>query len=691
MSNKPLSNPITFTGQTPPWSLTQLDSNFSSIQAVINDTLSYSNYFVDQSGATNSVILSVPAALTVALTSGTLLFVKINNTNTGASTITINALVAQKIVNPDGSAMAPKQLLAGAIAILCYDGTNFQFVGSWLSPALRQTAAEIAAGVVPTDLSRGVEPYDIRRYGAKLDGVTDDTTAVNNALLVASQTVGSSLGSAILVPQGTCMLSSMVLLPNRVRVLGVNKRGSYFKATSGWTVGNSVAAWSSATTYATGNYVTQSGVLYVAKQASTNQTPPNTTYWNPIAPAMFYAQNGYAAGVGNSMFDSTLENLTVDANNIVGLGCVISSAWQEDCGLRGVLLLNFGTFGVRYQDGFGGASLSKVVDTEIFLGTIAGLTITGITAAASAVVTVSNNTGMAATWNPFIINTYVSFASVGGMTQINGLVGQVTAVGGSAGAWTATVNINSSAFGAYTSGGTASHMTGIDLSSPIGTVGAFMLDVSNSTVTGGTNNLSTCVACKGNSLVARSIHFEVTGIAILVDGVGFNTVQAASGATTVTTQVHVAAPFAGSLVMQNSRRNGATNFINDLRTGGYGAITGVDHPEFLINAISTSESAKGSAFASAWCTFDGTVAGTNAPTNGYNVTSVTRNSAGNYTITLLRAMQSANVAAVAASNLTSNGAQIATQLLTSTTFKVIVGVAGVATDASEVKAVAFGG
>jgi hypothetical protein len=78
--------------------------------------------------------------------------------------------------------------------------------------------------------------------------------------------------------------------------------------------------------------------------------------------------------------------------------------------------------------------------------------ITNITQAASAVVT-STDGGTA---NPFAATTYLYFAAVGGMTQINGLTGLVTATGGSVGAWTATVAINSSAFSAYTSGGTAS-------------------------------------------------------------------------------------------------------------------------------------------------------------------------------------------------------------------------------------------
>jgi hypothetical protein len=78
-------------------------------------------------------------------------------------------------------------------------------------------------------------------------------------------------------------------------------------------------------------------------------------------------------------------------------------------------------------------------------------TITGITAAAQAVVTIS--TGGSA--NPFAVGNTIAFASVGGMTQINSQVGTVTAIGGVTTAWTITTNINSTAFTAWSSGGTA--------------------------------------------------------------------------------------------------------------------------------------------------------------------------------------------------------------------------------------------
>lgn len=75
--------------------------------------------------------------------------------------------------------------------------------------------------------------------------------------------------------------------------------------------------------------------------------------------------------------------------------------------------------------------------------------ISAITRVAQAVVTTSDT----AATNPFQVGQEVTFTGVAGMTQINGLYSTVVATGGSSGAWTITVNINSSAFSVYTSGG----------------------------------------------------------------------------------------------------------------------------------------------------------------------------------------------------------------------------------------------
>jgi hypothetical protein len=91
---------------------------------------------------------------------------------------------------------------------------------------------------------------------------------------------------------------------------------------------------------------------------------------------------------------------------------------------------------------------------SITVGTTA-YAITAITQAASAVVTLSTVSLV----NPFAVGQLATFASAV-MTQINGLVGQVIAVGGVSGAWTVTVSINSTAFTAYSgSAGTATQPT----------------------------------------------------------------------------------------------------------------------------------------------------------------------------------------------------------------------------------------
>jgi hypothetical protein len=56
----------------------------------------------------------------------------------------------------------------------------------------------------------------------------------------------------------------------------------------------------------------------------------------------------------------------------------------------------------------------------------------------------------------FVVGDVVAFAGVSGMTQINGLTGTVTAIA----ATTITVNINSTGFSTWTSGGTAALLAG---------------------------------------------------------------------------------------------------------------------------------------------------------------------------------------------------------------------------------------
>jgi parallel beta-helix repeat protein len=77
---------------------------------------------------------------------------------------------------------------------------------------LSQSAAELAAGVSPVNLSYAVG--DIRRYGAALDGVTNDTTAVQNWLKVG--------GNLTFPVAQTALISAPVALVSNTTIQAAN-------------------------------------------------------------------------------------------------------------------------------------------------------------------------------------------------------------------------------------------------------------------------------------------------------------------------------------------------------------------------------------------------------------------------------------------------------------------------------------
>lgn len=82
-------------------------------------------------------------------------------------------------------------------------------------------------------------------------------------------------------------------------------------------------------------------------------------------------------------------------------------------------------------------------------------------------------------------------------------------------------------------------------------------------------------------------------------------------------------------------------------TGGNTALASTDSVLAALGKIQGQINARQNTVAakSAWCNFNGTSTGTNAPTAGGNVTSVTRNGLGDYTVNFTAAFASANYAA----------------------------------------------
>lgn len=84
-----------------------------------------SQSFGTTAGGTTVYTLALVPALTAYIT-GMRIWVKMNATNTGPSTINVNALGAKSIKKNVSQDVAASDLLIGAVIILKYDGTNFQ-------------------------------------------------------------------------------------------------------------------------------------------------------------------------------------------------------------------------------------------------------------------------------------------------------------------------------------------------------------------------------------------------------------------------------------------------------------------------------------------------------------------------------------------------------------------------------------
>ena len=106
-------------------------------------------------------------------------------------------------------------------------------VGETLFP---RTTAESAASVTPSNYA--YQPGDLRRYGATIDGTTDDSTAFQRAI-----DVSEAGGGPVLVPAGSIKISSgLVIDTDGVEIIGAARGKSIIKAGTGSLVMLRVAA-----------------------------------------------------------------------------------------------------------------------------------------------------------------------------------------------------------------------------------------------------------------------------------------------------------------------------------------------------------------------------------------------------------------------------------------------------------------
>lgn len=119
------TNAVTATGA-------QLDANFGSVTAYINDPTNRNNYAPD-TGGTNTIALSFSPAVT-GFTGGLELTFKAANTNTGGVILIANSAGTRTVVNADGSGLSAGQIQAGAVYKVIDDGTRAVMISAGAAP-----------------------------------------------------------------------------------------------------------------------------------------------------------------------------------------------------------------------------------------------------------------------------------------------------------------------------------------------------------------------------------------------------------------------------------------------------------------------------------------------------------------------------------------------------------------------------
>jgi len=216
--------PNQFQNQSGPIPLSQLDADFTAVVNTVNNTLTYANYYADSSGVANSIIVTIVSPQTFSYTAGQVLFVKVANANSGATTINVNGLGAISVRTSSLAALSSGALVAGGIYPLMYDGTYFQ---------LQTQATSITSGQITAALG----------YTAGYINIPQNTQGANYTLLA------TDVGKHINLAAGGVNLNASVFSAGDV-VTVFNNSSSSQTITAGTNVTTRLAG---TTTTGTGN------------------------------------------------------------------------------------------------------------------------------------------------------------------------------------------------------------------------------------------------------------------------------------------------------------------------------------------------------------------------------------------------------------------------------------------------------
>jgi parallel beta-helix repeat protein len=183
-----------------------------------------SNLSGTDTGAANAYVVNSPQpGAENGVQAGIMLCFTPLHSNTGPSTLNWNSYGVLPIVGETGAALIGGELSANGPVLLQATATQWQIVATTGAQFGNQrTTAEVNAGVTPSNYSWPAG--DPRRYGAKLDGINDDTAAL---------TTWASVGGILSFPAMTALISAPIPLVSNSSVESAMGGGVIKTATGG--------------------------------------------------------------------------------------------------------------------------------------------------------------------------------------------------------------------------------------------------------------------------------------------------------------------------------------------------------------------------------------------------------------------------------------------------------------------------
>jgi len=166
-----VSGLVTFGTQVGPIATSTLDTNFTALTTAVNSANTYSNYLTD-SGSANNIVVSVPSPSTATLAAGLTLTIKVAQTNTGPTTLNLNAGGAVGVIDAFGNTLSSNELVGGSIFTFVYNGTKWQIVGgSGAGGSLSTSYADtFTCTAGQTSFTLSANPNGINNLTVSLDG-----------------------------------------------------------------------------------------------------------------------------------------------------------------------------------------------------------------------------------------------------------------------------------------------------------------------------------------------------------------------------------------------------------------------------------------------------------------------------------------------------------------------------------------